>query len=357
MRRIVQWIAIIVIFFLGWGWRILDVIGRGDVFVKLPDFVGQFQQFLIHHQEIGYQIAPWVLMAVPTLFLVWLQWPDFWHKGGVQAIPNFKAPADSEFISLNEAANIAYEQLRQRDSIYATAAEKLGYKANGESRADATLGWFAYLLMPKLEIFGKHPPSRLIESIDRDEFKRGGLQKGGAEFYYHHEKEPSYIDLQVRRPDVEHLIRHLIDGEQQAFEGSAAQAEYDRAFHNAALLSGSRDDAKLLLAELRGEGTKIRNVPFTVASMVDAELETWIASVAEWCADAIEAIKYFDPAQAEWLATLNEVQSSNVGIPNIQLGGKTQRERYISNFLQHNDRLGRFEKLCLTFGVGVDYRH
>jgi hypothetical protein len=76
MRRICTIAFAPFIFLAGFGWHALDVIGRGDVFMKLPEFAGHLQDFLSAHQEIGYQMAPWVLMIVPIVFLAFLQWPS-----------------------------------------------------------------------------------------------------------------------------------------------------------------------------------------------------------------------------------------------------------------------------------------
>jgi len=75
LRRIFTVLFWTVTFITAWGWRILDVIGRGDVLVNLEGILGHLQEFVVRHQEIGYQVAPWVVMVVSVLALALLQWP------------------------------------------------------------------------------------------------------------------------------------------------------------------------------------------------------------------------------------------------------------------------------------------
>ena len=115
----------------------------------------------------------------------------------------------------------------------------------------------------------------------------------------------------------------------------------------------SEESKRLLLAKLRGEGTQIRNFPFTVDHMVTAQLDEWIARINSWMTEAIEAIKYFSEADAEFLATLRNVPPATVDIPNIRLGGSEDRARYLKAFREHDFRLDRFERMCTKHGVGV----
>lgn len=356
MRRVIGIISSGLIFVFALLWHVLDAIGRGEVFMKLPDFVDSVQRFLVAHHEIGYQIAPWVLMAVSILSLVFLQWPElaFWRRDRARSKQSEKpseliSPPITEFLSLSEAATRLYESGSRVNGLpLARIAERLG-NLNAAASPNDRLDWLATFIAQKaVAIYGKKSPSRELKQIDDAELRHATFSDGATVLLDNcYPASIFWVDLCIKTGDLSQLILMFTNDPDE---------EYSKAFNNAALLSGNRGDAKLLLAQLRSEGTKIRNVPFNVVSMVDAELDTWIATTIQWCADAIDAIRVFDPAQAEWFSTLNEVQPSNVGIPNIRLGGKNQRVRYAATFQQHDDRLRRFEKLCLTFGVGVDYR-
>src|SRR5712692_6805200 len=60
----------------------LDLIGRGEILLSLGEKLDHAAAFLGAHQELGYQIAPWVLMVAGVLSLAFLQWPGlaFWRK-------------------------------------------------------------------------------------------------------------------------------------------------------------------------------------------------------------------------------------------------------------------------------------
>lgn len=61
---------------LGWAWHLLDVLGRTEVAMHLEGIPGAVQRFAAQHQEIGYQIAPWVVMVIGLIGLILMQWPQ-----------------------------------------------------------------------------------------------------------------------------------------------------------------------------------------------------------------------------------------------------------------------------------------
>jgi len=77
MRRFFVILTAVVIYILGWGWRFLSFIGAADAALNMPNFVDAVHAFVIAREEIGWQIAPWVLMIFSTALLVWLAWPEF----------------------------------------------------------------------------------------------------------------------------------------------------------------------------------------------------------------------------------------------------------------------------------------
>ncbi len=81
----------------GLAWQLLDIIGRGDVLFKLPETLQHVQGFILEHQEIGYQIAPWFVMVIGTMFLVFLQWPHLFKfsRSSTHQTSTIVAPPDS----------------------------------------------------------------------------------------------------------------------------------------------------------------------------------------------------------------------------------------------------------------------
>jgi hypothetical protein len=57
--------------------------------------------------------------------------------------------------------------------------------------------------------YGKHPPSRLYEVIDPDEFKRGLFKDDGANFHYHGDKNPQFIEIAVKNGDLSKVIEQM----------------------------------------------------------------------------------------------------------------------------------------------------
>jgi len=140
-------------------------------------------------------------LAAVSLF-VWFVWP------------RTKTVKGQEFLPLREAVTIAYERLRKEGSIYALASEKMGYAAKGESRPEAIISWFCYLLAPRLPIYGKHLPSRIREQIPASVVNRSGFLNGGNVLSSDDRKEPRYAELEVRRADLERVIEDLLNQRQ-----------------------------------------------------------------------------------------------------------------------------------------------
>ena len=150
----------------------------------------------------------WGMPAAVVVVLLygyhWL-WSHHWHKADGSALVS--RPVEIEFVELREACRIAYERLRAAHSIYATAAEKLGHQGKGETREDAILNWLAYSITRKAPIYATHPPSTLKEVVHIDEFNRSGIRFDSL--YYHGEKEPRYINLEIGKDDLERVIEDL----------------------------------------------------------------------------------------------------------------------------------------------------
>ena len=108
-------------------------------------------------------------------------------------------------IPLREAAIRAYEELREGTSVWATAADSLRLYER-QTREEFRIDFIAQFIMSRIPPFGKHPPSRKFEEIDKHELKNGGLENGAKDFQEFHSKEPTYIDLSVNRSDLRGLI-------------------------------------------------------------------------------------------------------------------------------------------------------
>jgi len=213
MRRALKITSAAAIFLASWGWHALDVIGRGDVFMKLPDLAMDLQHFILKHQEIGYQVAPWMLMAVSLLALVLMQWPHLLrfrsNRGANQT--SILGGLPDRLIPMPEAATQAYTKLR-----HTTEAQFLdGFGETPENK----LIHYATALASKIPVFGRCLPSMEHDEIRRGEFKKGTLEKGtfsakGAEFRRHDDKEARWVDLEVRESDLLRAIEQMRNGEE-----------------------------------------------------------------------------------------------------------------------------------------------
>lgn len=109
-------------------------------------------------------------------------------------------PSDS-YISLKEAATIAYEETR--GTRVADIAERL-------SGDDNVLAYYAYALFSgTTTLYGNHPPSRKLEAIPNEERGRCGISNDLQALRRHGKNRNLYENLQIKRSDVERRISEL----------------------------------------------------------------------------------------------------------------------------------------------------
>ncbi len=296
----------------------------------------------------------------PTVFVLLALW--MFLKGRASA-PRLSAlpAADNEFIPMQEAARVAYEQFRVAKVLYGVAADKLAHPTDGEAQQDATLRWMCHLLAPKVTVYGKHPPSRLRESIDPKEVKRLSFVDGGRALQDHmSRKTANYVDLEVRRTELNAAISALFETSSLGTELEAPPAKNrERSieeFHEDAHFAYGFDPkgkealekAILLLARLRSEGVRIRN---EVAAVHDATVEQWIERTLTWMRDTIDALRLVSTADAEIFSTLDVVPNARVLLPTA-ITQQHLADRLNSYYRQHDLRLVRLQELLLRYQSG-----
>ena len=206
------WIAL---FLLSWFYHGLDVIGRGEQFVKLPGYAEHLQAFAAAHQEIGYQIAPWVLMSVSILALVLMQWPNalmFWKtraaprslKISTELEPNV-APS---YVPVLTVAQQAYEESEDH------GLGKLVRETFGEDNTIRILA--RHVIESSVSVYGIEPPSTQHKVLPKHEIKRlsyfeqenGGLMARPLS----DSKRPKYTDLSILQTDMRLVIDEIKHG-------------------------------------------------------------------------------------------------------------------------------------------------
>jgi hypothetical protein len=246
------------------------------------------------------------------------------------------------FISMQEAATRLYESPVKIAGVpLSRAAEKFGGITPGAASPNERLEYLArFIVQKELDIFGAKPPSRVVEKIDPAEVKRASFWDGATVLRDKmYDKSIYWVDLCVKADQLDALIGSLCESE----------AEFDKAFSRASL---SHDDAKLLLARLRGEGVVIRNdVP---PYLLPDEFVAWQSKVTGWMNEVIETIKVVSAADSEWFTTLDAVPAARVPIPNIRLATKEDLALFTSVFRQHDFRLKRLNDLLKKYGVGAE---
>lgn len=138
---------------------------------------------------------------------VWSEIPWFWVLVGTPisaaALMNVIVfiGKNAGTISLREGARIAFEELRENP---------WGYAAEMTAKAlDGRLDFMAMALTNYATIYGKRPPSQILEIIPKEEFRRGPMGGGGLVLMRSYSDQPQYTELAIKRRDLRRAIKRM----------------------------------------------------------------------------------------------------------------------------------------------------
>lgn len=106
-------------------------------------------------------------------------------------------------ISLADGSRIAYEKLR--GTLWADAAERLRV----DSTPEGILNYMATGISLEIPVFGKYPPSTMLERVKDLDLNSGSIQEGGRVFLLRDQHQSRIIDLVVRKSDLRKVIRQM----------------------------------------------------------------------------------------------------------------------------------------------------
>ena len=174
------------------------------------------------------------------------------------------------YVSLHEAALTAYEETR--GTKVATIAEGLN--------SDNVLGYYAHALFDgSTTLYGKHPPSRILEPIPNVERSRCGFSSDQSALRRHGVNRNLYEDLQIRRSDLLRRITELKD-QSETLAREARARKIDGLYARA--------------VALRNHAASLR--------VLDADTESKMAELQD---QLIEEMRELAPERSIVLATLN----------------------------------------------------
>ncbi|MEK7459234.1 MAG: hypothetical protein AAB663_02395 [Patescibacteria group bacterium] len=159
--------------------------------------------------------------------------------------------------------------------------------------------------------------------------------------------------LAARREDRLSHKQRLRELELLTEQSATRQADDDLKFGFAKATfqrSPSRENALLLLTQLRRKGVAIRNdasgIQFT------GQLDGWASRVDAWRQEAIKALAAIDRADSDWFAILDIVPPARVPL-HVRLTGEFDAHSLQSLYGQLDCRLDRLDRLLRKYGVGV----
>ncbi|MDH3221955.1 MAG: hypothetical protein OEO19_20685, partial [Gammaproteobacteria bacterium] len=108
----------------------------------------------------------------------------------------------ARYIPLNEAATSLYGSLREFDKehLHIKLSQTFDDKPNGIA------DYFAIFISQNADIYGKRPPSIILEKIDPNEWSKGSFVEGGKAFSYYQKDQSEYIDLVVKSNELPGLL-------------------------------------------------------------------------------------------------------------------------------------------------------
>lgn len=178
--KAVGWFALLC---LSFTWRFLDVVGRSDEAMKLPELFDGMLGFVIAHQDLGYRVAPWFFMAASVVGLIILQWPELlkWKHNKPTMLTKDKSVSqpylshrDSEMTHAIEG--MAFRSAWGRWYPSQILAKDKNYLVQDKHNQDhlmmiATSVVTDAAVNGKLEIRGRPRNSRKYETIPREDWR------------------------------------------------------------------------------------------------------------------------------------------------------------------------------------------
>ena len=232
-------------------------------------------------------ISPW--LAIPIALggagvIAWGLYPEKIERVISKVLPGQTLSQDADpYIPLKEAATIAYEETRGTQA--ATIAEGLN--------RDDILGYYAYALFKGSRmLYGKHPPSRKLEPVPKEEYGRCGFSDDYSSLRRLGEDQNLYEDLQLRRSDLLRRITELKD-------------------LGAAL---SREKRARKISEIYGPAVELRNHVFSLR-VVDAASEV---QMNDFQSLLIEEMRELAPERTINLETINMYNELDHPLCNLQ---------------------------------------
>ncbi len=144
------------------------------------------------------------MILVLYAFKDWLKFP-----------PNFRMSWNSvkelSFggnIGLEKATQIAYEEARASDSIWAHAAERLSV----DKTPNGILDYFATYFAGKVQLYGKRPPSERLEAIDKSQAKCGTFSGGAKILELRDQASTAFTALAVSKKEFKAMIEPVKEG-------------------------------------------------------------------------------------------------------------------------------------------------
>lgn len=294
MPRFIKPFVWVALFFVSAGWKALDFLGRADVLLHFPTFALHLKEFMLQHQEAGYLIAPWFVMALSVFAFVQTVWPNLlrWQRSAPALSP--ASPTATSLPTYLTAYESVHYMADESEWGYGQEAAQALLNAPSEFKERASEG--------KIRVYGASPTTGQHEQIPKTHWMshafdlstvyqpEANCKTVPATYQASLSETPTgYSDLKVVAEDVSQVWPR------------SQQAEFADAFRLAAM---SKDDAVAELWKLRRIGVAIRNE--RLAS--DKDWPTWNKKYEKWRNDVLQVAEKFDVNFKHRLEVLDQLR-------------------------------------------------
>jgi hypothetical protein len=172
-----------------WGW----------VVMAIPPFVAGLASWLAGLKP--FTLSIWVLLLIPVGLFAANQLSEWRNRGSRTAtLPD---ASETKLIPMKDAATRLFSESRVAGTPLANSAEQL-------SPGDV-INWVAVNISMRIPaVWGKRHPSVLFERIAKEEVRRLNFKAEGTELWRNFGNSAEFIDVQVRKADLERVIAELV---------------------------------------------------------------------------------------------------------------------------------------------------
>ena len=182
----------------------------GVLLVSFPEWFQSVWSLFSSEPAVPALVRFWRAIDLPVFSPYWISVPVGISIFIAVFIVRVRRGAVPSYVPMIEATTRAYEELRSANSLWAATAERFAGSALGKTHEEGVRLYIATAFTTiGLPLYGRRAPSRIYERIPEKEFKRGSFLDNGASFKYFDAKFPVWVEIGVRKDNLDDAIAKM----------------------------------------------------------------------------------------------------------------------------------------------------